>query len=44
MNEQKLMNLSDDQRELLLELADRYFWMSPNEFQAKLKTLLREDL
>lgn len=37
-----LLNLSDEQRGLILELADRYSWLTPNEIDAKLTNVLNQ--
>lgn len=37
-----LLNLTDEQRELIIELADRYSWLTPNEIDAKLTNVLNQ--
>lgn len=37
-----LLNLTYEQRGLILELANRYFWLTPNEINAKLTNVLNQ--
>lgn len=37
-----LLNLTDLQRKLIMELAERYCWLTPNELDAKLTNVLKK--